>query len=161
MKKLLILFCLISFFNFSKNDLSDFFNETIYDYLVEIIRGMSKDEASQKCVNIFIKNKSELLKTFKEVITLLFGDKNKSPALDYFSMVRKFISLEGCSQFFNLIGFIMNLSESNIYKCGFNMMKKSKNIDKSLLNITESETLTQTLFQVGKILSDIINIYFS
>ena len=161
MKKLLIFFCLISFFNFSKNDLSDFFNESIYDYLVEIIRGMSKDEASQKCVNIFITNKSELLKAFKEVITLLFGDKNKSPSIDYISMVMRFRSLSGCSQFFKLIDFIMNLSESKLYNCGFNMMKKSKNIDKSLLNITESETLTQTLFQVGKIISDIMDIYFS
>ena len=158
MKKLLMLFCLISFFNFAKSDLSDFFNENIYDYLVEIIKGMSKDETTQKCVNIFINNKNILLPAFKETLSLIL--EKKSPALNPISLMIKFQPLASCSQFFTFIGFILNQNEENINTCGYNMMKKSKNIDKSLLNITESETLYQTLFQVGKIISDIINIYF-
>ena len=156
MNKFLITICFISILHFSNNQ--NISNDTIAsfrDYFIEISKGMSINETNQVCTNVFIENKKELFELLIFFIKYLKGEDIDKMA--YFPIIAKFSI---CNELFGLISKFTSNGKENIQEFGFNIMKKAKNIDKNTQKIIEKDNLNDILFNVGKIISDILNVTF-
>ena len=156
MNKLLIIFCFLSIFHFSKSQ--NISNETIVtftDYFIQVVKGMSKNETNQFCVNILKEKKQELVNLF-----IIAFDSLTKGKLDISAFGPYIFTFYECSDLYALILNLLTIQDYNIKQYGLNMMKKAKFIDKNMQVIMGNNNINSTLFSVGKILSAILGFQF-
>ena len=159
MNKFLIVICFISIFHYSQTQ--NISNDTIIiftDYFIEAAKGMSKNETNQVCVNAFIENKQELVNLFIIAFdSITKGNWDFGAIIPYIQ-----IFVPKCYDFFLFVQqLFFSLDKEKIQQYGVNMMIKSKIIDKNMQIIMGSNNTNTTLFNVGRILSTIMDFQFN
>ena len=158
MNKFALFLCIILVFSYSKCIEEDQLN-TLYDYLVELLKGFSKD-GNNECAKIFINNRSKMISIIKKILKdlqdgtqliqiatkylqdLLIMDSSiltKCQVLGWDSVLKKFKNLE------------------EIKKMGENIHDNASDILDLYKEMKQAKGLLNKLFYVGKFLAIVLN----
>ena len=159
MRKYILLLCFLSIINFS-NELSNNTYDIIYDCIIDIMKGMSKNDTQPFCSNDFKYNKSKIFDNFKAIIEMVI---EREMTFKIISYAYKIIIFTPNCELINIIKFgleLFNMQKSLFEKIGLNTMKKAKSIENNLNNIIETKSFNDKIKYAGKILSCIFDVYF-
>ena len=166
MKILSLLFFIFLLSNLSKeSELSDALIDSIYDYLPDILTGVSTIQLSSsvasKCSNDFRNKKSQILPLLKDVISdLIDGASITDIIRDYTLRAGAIWFLNDNCRLFALGILIANIdSENGIKKIGQAMEEHNENLYNLERDIKKEESLEKRLYYIGKIIYNILNFY--
>ena len=162
MKALSLLFFIFLVLNLSKeSDISDALIDSIYDYLPDIIRGISSSEAT-KCPNELIQKKSKILPLLQDVISdLIDGASLVDIAKGYTIRAGFIFGLDDNCSLLSLGLFLADIDSANgIEKIGKAIQENNKKIYDLERDIKKEESFENKLYYFGKILYYVLNFYF-
>ena len=170
MCKYILLICLLSLINFtnsSSNNTFELTNETfdiLYDYLVDIMAGMSTNATYSFCSNIFKEKKPKIKNDiFLLINQIINGEFN---IITSSSLILKIVTeIEGC-EYTKLLALTLQIISGDydkkfFEKIGLNSMKKAKVIENSMNNLIQNRTVEGKFNNAGKILSCLLNVYLN
>ena len=156
MNKYIIFICFLSII-YLTNSLSNDTYSMVYDIIVDIMKGMSKNETFPICSIKFKENKEDALEIFIQLID--FFIEGRTP--DWWSLILLFLPLNDKIQPCNLYNFVefvfllMNYSVELIQNVGLNFVKKALDISNNLEHFFDKFSFEY----IGKALSLAFNSY--
>ena len=150
MKKYILLISLLSLINFtnsSSNNTFELTNETfdiIYDYLVDIMAGMSTNATYSFCANIFKEKKPKIKNDIILLINQIINGEFNIIASS--SLILNIVTeIEGC-QYTKLLLLALQIiggyyDKTFFEDIGLNSMRKAKAIENNMNNLIQNRTL--------------------
>lgn len=160
MNKFALVFCLILIVNFSQEVEINVNFENVYNYLINILKGLSSTNEN-KCANVLISNKSRVLSIVQSLIDeLKSGKKFGSLITSYSTKLLSIKNLGNDCRIFHLIPvFNKMLSLEGIKGIGDRILKNAKTLYDYIEKLKTVKGLADKLVYVGKCLKIILNIY--
>ena len=161
MKTLSLLFFIFLLSNLSKeSELSDALIDSIYDYLPDILKGLSSSDENE-CSNIFISKKSKILPLLKDVISDLIDGASLVDIIANYGLRTGLIwgFADNC-RLISLGSLLADIDSANgIAKIGEAMEEHNENLYNLERDIKKEESLEKRLYYIGKIIYNILNFY--
>ena len=161
MNKTILLYCFLIIINLtnelSNNSTDNYTNEIIYDYLVALLKGMSKGNEG-KCSNAFIENKASLI---GEIIGLIDAalEADLSNALGHLYLISTLVEKECDITSITLLMIkLYDIKKDFIKVIGLRAMKNAKCLEDNMNNFLEIKPMNEKLQIIGKILSILLKI---
>ncbi len=161
MNKTILLYCFLIIINLtnelSNNSTDNYTNEIIYDYLVALLKGMSKGNEG-KCANAFIENKASLI---GEIIGLIDAalEADLSNALGHLYLISTLVEKEcDITSIILLMIKLNDIKKDFIKVIGLRAMKNAKCLEDNMNNFLEIKPMNEKLQIIGKILSILLKI---
>ena len=161
MNKTILLYCFLIIINLtnelSNNSTDNYTNEIIYDYLVDLLKGMSKGNEG-KCANAFIEKKASLI---GEIVGLIEAalEADLSNALGHLYLISTLVEKEcDITSIILLMIKLNDIKKDFIKVIGLRAMKNAKCLEDNMNNFLEIKPMNEKLQIIGKILSILLKI---
>ena len=161
MNKLSLLFYFILIFNYSYSiNLPTLNAETIYEYLIGIVKGLSISEDYQ-CEGVFLKNKEAILKILKDFIQEVKGGKDfRNLIIPYGIKAFMIPDLISKCQMLPILDLYNKISTKEGFKdIGSCLYYNSDKIEELIGKLRNEKEKEKKLENIGKLLSIVLNFY--
>ena len=161
MNKIAVFLCFILFFNFSNSfELNDETLDTVYDLLVEVLKGMCQND-KKECATAFAKNKDQLIVIIKEIMEEIKNGEEFGTILMKYSV--KLLLIDDIGTKCNIIYILRVInkfqSADGIRDIGETIKNNADELYKYIQVILTGETTEAKLYAVGQILALLFNYY--
>ena len=160
MNKFALVFCLILIVNFSQEAETNISYENVYNYLFNILKGLSLSNEN-KCANVLTTQKVRMLSIVRSLIDeLKLGKKFSDVRMAYYTKILGIKNLGNDCRIFKLIPeFTKMLSVGGIQQIGDRIIKNAQTLYDYVEKIKTVKGLDDKFVYVGKCLKIILNIY--
>ena len=160
MNKFALVFCLILIVNFSQEAEINTSYENVYNYLINIFKGLSANNENL-CAKVLISNKSKMLSILPSAINDLKSGKQFNELIkDYSPKILTISNISKDCRYTYFISALSNISTLNGIKgIGDRIIKNAQTLYDYVEKIKTAKELADKLVYVGKCLKIILNTY--